>query len=113
MPGLVLSKTVLFFCTSLYKEGTGQEAINHGKLDEAFHSETSLLFNSSLELESTELAKKVSPRLRDLAIASAGGITQPRTHFFGQLCSELLQIGTWAVQLFSSQSIISRSVDDG
>ena len=35
----------------------------------------------------TELAKKVCPRLRDLATAPAGGITQPRTNFFGQLCT--------------------------
>ena len=34
----------------------------------------------------TELAKTVCPRLRDIATAPAGGITQPRTHFFGQLC---------------------------
>ena len=30
----------------------------------------------------TELAKKVCPRLRDLATAPAGGITQPRTNLF-------------------------------
>ena len=35
----------------------------------------------------TELAKKVCPRLRDLATAPAGGITHPRTNFFGQLCT--------------------------
>ena len=35
----------------------------------------------------TELAKKVCPRLRDLATVLAGGITQPRTYFFGQLCT--------------------------
>ena len=34
----------------------------------------------------TELDKKVCPRLRDLATAPAGRITQPRTNFFGQLC---------------------------
>ena len=34
----------------------------------------------------TELAKQVCPRLCDLATAPAGGITQPRTTFFGQLC---------------------------
>ena len=34
----------------------------------------------------TELSKKVCPRLRDLATAPAGGITQPKTNFFGQLC---------------------------
>ena len=28
----------------------------------------------------TELANKVCPRLRDLATAPAGGITQPRTN---------------------------------
>ena len=28
------------------------------------------------------------PKLRELATAPAGGITQPRTNFFGQLCSE-------------------------
>ena len=39
-------------------------------------------------LDTTELTKKVCPRLRDLATAPAGGITQPRTHFFGQLCRE-------------------------
>ena len=33
--------------------------------------------------------KKVGPRLRDLAIAPAGGITQPRTKMFGQLCTYL------------------------
>ena len=37
----------------------------------------------------TELAKNVCPRLRDLATAPAGGITQPRTTFFGQLCTPL------------------------
>ena len=31
--------------------------------------------------------KSVSNSLRDLATATAGGITQPRTNFFGQLCS--------------------------
>ena len=31
----------------------------------------------------TELAKKVCPRLRDLATAPAGEITQPRPNFFG------------------------------
>ena len=35
----------------------------------------------------TELAKKVCPRLRDIATAPAGLIAQPRTHFFGQLCT--------------------------
>ena len=35
----------------------------------------------------TELAKNVCPRLRDLATAPAGGITQRGTNFFGQLCS--------------------------
>ena len=34
----------------------------------------------------TELAKKVSPRLRDSACWRSAEITQPRTHFFGQLC---------------------------
>ena len=37
----------------------------------------------------TELAKKVCPRLRDLATVPAGGITQTRTNFFGQLCRVL------------------------
>ena len=37
----------------------------------------------------TELAKKVCPRLRDLATAQTGGITQPRTTFFGQLCRNI------------------------
>ena len=37
----------------------------------------------------TELAKKVRPRLRDLATAQTGGITQPRTTFFGQLCRNI------------------------
>ena len=32
------------------------------------------------------MAKKVCPRLHNLATAPVGGITQPRTHFFGQLC---------------------------
>ena len=31
--------------------------------------------------------KKLSCRLRDLGTAPAGGITQPRTHFFGQFCT--------------------------
>ena len=35
----------------------------------------------------TELANKVCPRLRDLATAPAGRIMQPRTNFFGQLCT--------------------------
>ena len=37
-------------------------------------------------LDCTELAKRVCPRLRDLGTAPAGGITQPRTNFIGQLC---------------------------
>ena len=41
----------------------------------------------------TELAKKVCPWLRDLATVPAGGITQPRTHFFGQLCTSRFDIG--------------------
>ena len=40
----------------------------------------------------TELAKKVCPRLRDLATAPAGGITQPRTNIFGQLCPKVCGI---------------------
>ena len=35
----------------------------------------------------TELAKKVSPGLRDSACWRSGEITQPRTNFFGQLSS--------------------------
>ena len=42
---------------------------------------------------STELAKKVCHRLRDLATAPAGGITQPRTNLFGQLSRHLKQDG--------------------
>ena len=38
----------------------------------------------------TELSTKVCPRLRDLATAPAGGITQPRKNCFGQLCSIFL-----------------------
>ena len=34
----------------------------------------------------TEMAKKVCPRLREITPTSKGGITQPRTHFFGHLC---------------------------
>ena len=34
----------------------------------------------------TELAKTVCPRLRDSAYWRSGEITQPRTHFFAQLC---------------------------
>ena len=41
----------------------------------------------------TECAKNVCPRLRDLATAPAGNITQPRTHFFGQLCISCLESG--------------------
>ena len=40
----------------------------------------------------TELAKKVCPRLRDLATAPAGGITQPRTYCFGHLCNDSFHI---------------------
>ena len=36
---------------------------------------------------STEIAKKCGPRLRELAPAARGGITQPRTNFFGHLCT--------------------------
>ena len=36
------------------------------------------------QVSQSELAKKVCPRLRDLATAPAGGITHP-TYFFGQL----------------------------
>ena len=39
------------------------------------------------KIDTTELAKNGCPRLRDLATAPAGGITQSRTHFFGQLCN--------------------------
>ena len=35
---------------------------------------------------STEMAKKVCLRFRELAPTVRGGITQPRTNFFGQLC---------------------------
>ena len=35
----------------------------------------------------TKLAKKVCPRLHDLATAPPGRITQPRTNFLAQLCS--------------------------
>ena len=33
------------------------------------------------------MAKSWSYRLRELAPAARGGITQPRTNFFGQLCT--------------------------
>ena len=36
---------------------------------------------------STELAKKVCPRLSDSACWRSGEITQLRTNFFGQLCT--------------------------
>ena len=35
----------------------------------------------------TELVKKVCPRLRDSACWLSGEITQPRTNFFGLLCT--------------------------
>ena len=38
------------------------------------------------DIQSTELAKKVCPRLRDSACWRGAEITQPRTNFFGQLC---------------------------
>ena len=41
---------------------------------------------------STELAKKVCPRLRELAPAARGGITQPGTNFFGGLCRSVDKI---------------------
>ena len=44
----------------------------------------------SLAETSTELAKKVSPRLRDSACWRSGEITQPRTHSFGQLCTSAM-----------------------
>ena len=34
----------------------------------------------------TEMAKQVCPGFRELAPAARGGITKPRTNFFGQLC---------------------------
>ena len=34
----------------------------------------------------TEMAKKVCPRLCDSACWRSGEFTQPRTHFFDQLC---------------------------
>ena len=37
---------------------------------------------------STELAKKVCPRLRDSACWHSEEITQPWTNFFGQLCMQ-------------------------
>ena len=37
-----------------------------------------------------ELAKQVCPRLRELAPAAGGGITSPRTDFFGHLCTYVL-----------------------
>ena len=40
----------------------------------------------------TELAKKAGPRLRDLAIAPAGGITQPRTNLVGHFCTLMIRI---------------------
>ena len=43
--------------------------------------------SSNKRYETTELAKKVCPRLRDLSTAPAGGITQPGTNFFGHLCT--------------------------
>ena len=44
------------------------------------------------QVSQSELAKKVSPRLRDSACWRSGEITQPRTHFFGQLCTEIEQL---------------------
>ena len=45
--------------------------------------------------KTTELAKKVCPRLRDLVTAPAGGITQSRTNFFGQLCTHCCHTATF------------------
>ena len=39
----------------------------------------------------TELANKVCPRLRDLATAPSGGITQPRANIFGHLCAVAIE----------------------
>ena len=43
----------------------------------------------------TEWAKKVCPRLRDSACWRSGEITQPRTHFFGQLCTKFRSHKAW------------------
>ena len=50
----------------------------------------------------TELAKKVCPRLPDLATAPAGGITQPSTNFFGQLCSRRVREHTLGIRSLST-----------
>ena len=52
-----------------------------------FYIKVSNLTSQELYLLCTELAKKVCPRLRDSACRRCGEITQPRTHFFGQLCT--------------------------
>ena len=49
----------------------------------------------------TEMDNKVCLRLRELVPAARGGITQPRTHFFGQLCSKMMSWG--------NKEIIARS----
>ena len=43
--------------------------------------------HSENRVKCTEMAKKVCPRLCDSACWRSSKIAQPRTHFFGQLCS--------------------------
>ena len=57
---------------------------NHLCLQREFHA-TSL--RETFLLHSTEFAKKVCPRLRELTPVARGGITQPRTDFYGHRCT--------------------------
>ena len=55
--------------------------------------------------------QKVCPRLRDIVTTPAGGITQPRTNFFGQLC----MVCCWTLGssvLLLCQSLILRSDEE-
>ena len=71
----IIHKVYLFICGP-YKKANGIQS-RKTKL-KALHKRVPKI---------TELAKKECPRLRDSACWRSGEITQPRTHFFGQLCT--------------------------
>ena len=66
--------------------GRARSLICHKDKDAAAYVCWPVTHLRNIQPNPTELAKKVCPRLRHLATAPAGGITKPRTHFFGQLC---------------------------
>ena len=74
--------------TETIKRSQSQESLMTQIIDDSNYRECiheSWLI-TEIDLNHTELAKNFCPRLRDLATVPAGRITQPWTHFFGQLC---------------------------